>query len=133
MTTVEVDADVPESRQVTITLPPGVPTGRVRLTVTVAAPDPLPLPPSRPDNPALIPEHDAFCRMLPELLDQYLNRYVAVYQGRVVASANSWDAVEQQVRAAHGDVPAYIGVVRRPAPPGVVHSGVFRIIDAGGR
>jgi hypothetical protein len=32
---IQIEADVPESRQVTVTLPPDVPTGRVRLTVSV--------------------------------------------------------------------------------------------------
>lgn len=35
MIELHVDAEVTESRQVTITLPPEVPTGRVRLTVGV--------------------------------------------------------------------------------------------------
>lgn len=42
MIEVQVDAEVTESRQVTITLPPEVPVGRVRLTVEVNPP-PLPL------------------------------------------------------------------------------------------
>lgn len=39
-----VEADVPESRQVTITLPPKVPTGRVSLSVGVVTPRTGPLP-----------------------------------------------------------------------------------------
>lgn len=37
MTPFEVEVDVPESRQVTVTLPPGVRPGRVRLRVSVEA------------------------------------------------------------------------------------------------
>ena len=44
MIELQVDAEVTESRQVTITLPPEVPTGRVRLSVSVnPPPGPLPL------------------------------------------------------------------------------------------
>jgi hypothetical protein len=47
MVEAHIEADVPESRQITITLPPEVPTGRVRVTITVAEdgttpPKPLP-------------------------------------------------------------------------------------------
>lgn len=38
MIELQVDAEVTESRQVTITLPPEVPVGRVRLTVGVSPP-----------------------------------------------------------------------------------------------
>lgn len=39
-----IDAEVTESRQVTITLPPEVPTGPIRLTVAVPNPPPATLP-----------------------------------------------------------------------------------------
>ncbi len=38
MIEVQVDAEITESRQVTITLPPEVPVGRARLTVGVGPP-----------------------------------------------------------------------------------------------
>ncbi|HEX4610811.1 MAG TPA: hypothetical protein VH092_21655, partial [Urbifossiella sp.] len=41
---IQVDAEVTESRQVTITLPPEVPVGRVRLTVGVPTAPPATLP-----------------------------------------------------------------------------------------
>ncbi|HJZ57529.1 MAG TPA: hypothetical protein VKE74_21345 [Gemmataceae bacterium] len=52
----ELEADVPESRQVTVTLPPEVPTGRARLVLSVepCAGDTGTLPRLK----ALLPEHD---------------------------------------------------------------------------
>jgi hypothetical protein len=44
MIELQVDTEVTESRQVTITLPPEVPVGRVRLTVGVTPPSSVPLP-----------------------------------------------------------------------------------------
>lgn len=44
MIELQIDAEVTESRQVTITLPPEVPIGRVRLTVGVPTPPPATLP-----------------------------------------------------------------------------------------
>jgi hypothetical protein len=126
---IQVEAEVPESRQVTVTLPPDVPTGRVWLTLTVEGSDVGCVPPYRPDNPALIPEHQAFHRMLPELVRTHHGKYVAVYQGRVVASGDRPDRVEQDVQSGYGEVPAYIGLVLPPATPGVVFSGVIRVVE----
>jgi hypothetical protein len=128
MTTVEIETDVAESRAVTIALPPGVPTGRVRLTVTA---EPVWVPPYRPDDPALVAERQAFLRLLPDLLTSHPNQYVAVYQGRVVAVAGRPDAAEQQARAVYGNVPVYVGVVHPPPPPGVAHLGGVRTPPAG--
>ncbi len=44
MIEVQVDAEITESRQVTITLPPDVPVGRMRLTVGIPMPPPATLP-----------------------------------------------------------------------------------------
>lgn len=130
---IQVEAEVPESRQVTVTLPPDVPPGRVWITVTADGPGAGCIPPYRPDNPGRIPEYQAFQRMLPDLVRTYLGKYVAVYQGRVVASGDRPATVEQDVRAEYGDVPAYIGVVFPPAAPGVVYSGVIRVVEDGPR
>lgn len=40
MSGLDIEVEVPESRQVTITLPPDAPVGRVRLLVCVADPGP---------------------------------------------------------------------------------------------
>jgi hypothetical protein len=134
MTTVEIEADVPESRQVTITLPPGVPSGRVRLTVTVADPGPAPVTYYRPTDPAVAAQFDAFLRMLPGLRTSHGGHYVAVSGGAVVASGLYLDGVDKLARQAVGpDAAVYHGWVEpsgwtgfrsgklvevREAPPG---------------
>ncbi len=100
--TIELLADVPESRELTLRLPPDTPVGRVRVTVSSADPAPIAVPlgedtrprafpkrPKRPTHPKLAAEHDAFEKMLPELLVSHRGLYVAVHDGRVVAAAKS--------------------------------------------
>lgn len=53
MTPFEVEVDVPESRQVTVTLPPGSQPGRVRLRIVVA---PDPVSPEIPQLSAVLPD-----------------------------------------------------------------------------
>jgi hypothetical protein len=112
MTTVEVEADVPESRQVTITLPPGVPTGRVKLTVTVADPEPSLVTYHRPEDPAVAAEFDAFMRMLPGLRATHGGHHVAVSGGSVVASGVFLNEVDRMAKQAVGfNAPIYHGWV----------------------
>ncbi|MCE9564102.1 MAG: DUF5678 domain-containing protein [Planctomycetes bacterium] len=97
MTTIRVRANVSESRQLVLTLPPEVQLGEHEFEVTVrdATSEPpifeVTLPvrqkvfPQRPTNPALSAEFDAFERMLPELMKQYAGKYVALRNGAVVA------------------------------------------------
>ena len=104
MTTIRVRTRVPENRQVTFTLPDDVPVGEVELEVTmrgateqpvqvfdvVLPPDDRPrVFPNRPTHPKLAAEHDAFERMLPDLMKQYAGKYVAIHDGGVVAVGNS--------------------------------------------
>ena len=98
-TVIHLTAYVPESRQVLLTLPPDCPVGEAELEVVVRQRDPstceakmiiLPEAPlttqrSRPTHPKLALEHDAFRRMLPDLLAQHRGRYVALHQGAVLA------------------------------------------------
>jgi hypothetical protein len=128
----EVEAEVPESRQVTLTLPAGVPTGRVRLTVTVDAPGPDVFPPywphRRPADPATAVEYDAFQRMLPELIATHYGQYVAVCQGRLTAAAALPDEARRQAEVTAAGRPVYVGLV---LPPGteVIRIGGIRILD----
>lgn len=102
MSAIRVKTRVPESRQVTITLPPDTPVGEAELAVTVLPPEPevaftVPLPPdnrpkgfpSRPTNPQLAAEFDAFERLLPDLMRDHAGKYVALHNGAVVAVADS--------------------------------------------
>jgi hypothetical protein len=134
MTTMEIEADVPESRQVTITLPPDVPSGRVRLTVTVADPGPAQVTYYRPVDPAVAAEFDAFLQMLPGLRTSHGGHYVAVSGGRIIASGLYLDGVDKLAKQAVGpDAAVYHGWVEpsgwarfrsgklvevREAPPG---------------
>ena len=81
----ELEADVSDDRELTLTLPPEVPAGRVRLRVTW---DSEPLPGGyvrRTLHPSLVPEEDAYIRMLPELLKTHLGQYVVIHGGRLIA------------------------------------------------
>jgi hypothetical protein len=96
---IHLTTHVPESRQVLLTLPPDCPVGQADLEVVVRQHDPaingaetIHLPETlprvrtgRPTNPKLAVEHDAFLRMLPELITRYRGQYVAFDQGTVVA------------------------------------------------
>lgn len=99
MTAGGVRARVGDDRRVVLTLPPEVAPGDHDIEVIVrdepagAKPIEVPLPPDdrprrhpqRPTNPALVPEYDAFERLLPALLVQHPGKYVAVRGGAVVA------------------------------------------------
>lgn len=96
MSAIRVKAHVPESRQVTVTLPPDTPVGDAELEITVREPEvvfDVVLPPdtrpkvfpTRPTDPALAAEFDAFERTLPDLMAQYAGKYVALRGGAVVA------------------------------------------------
>lgn len=102
MMTIRVRASVSESGEVVLTLPPEVPPGEhdIELTVKDVAEQPafeVVLPPDprprvftpRPTNPTLADEHDAFERMLPELMKQHAGKYVALHGGAVVAVADT--------------------------------------------
>ena len=100
MSAIRVKTHIPESRQITLTLPADVPVGDAELEITIREPSTeftVTLPPdnrpkvfpSRPTHPQLAAEFDAFERMLPELLKQYAGKYVALRGGKVVAVADS--------------------------------------------
>jgi Family of unknown function (DUF5678) len=121
--TLDVETNVPESREVVVKLPPEVPVGRAVLEVRVKEP-PVEIPtftvnlnpdvipkafPPRPTHPKLAREQDAFEQMLPELVRQYAVRYVAVHDGRVVGVGTSEVGVLTQARQA---VPGEMVLVR---------------------
>jgi hypothetical protein len=137
MVTLHMKADVPESRKVTITLPPEVPTGSVDLTVTVdaltaqpieLAIDPALIPkafPPRPGDPTLAEEYDAFQRLLPDLLRTHRGQHVAVHQGRIVATGPDRLEVVRQARQMCGNVPLYAALVTDEPQP-ISRSGLVR-------
>lgn len=100
MSAIRVKTHIPESRQVTVTLPADVPVGDAELEIIVREPATeftVTLPPdnrpkvfpSRPTHPALAAEFDAFEQKLPALMKQFAGKYVALRGGEVVAVADS--------------------------------------------
>jgi hypothetical protein len=123
-----VTVDVPENRQVVLTLPPDVPTGprtlRVRVTSPIEEPpievklDPRPPSPRSPATESpLRGEIEAFDRLLPELLKTHAGQYVAVYQGRVIAAGPDQLEVVKRSHAKFGRVPILVRLVTDQPPP----------------
>ena len=80
--TLELEIDVPESRQVTLTLPPEVPVGKAKLTVQPQTGVPPP-PPGLSEK--ALRERVAFYRLLPQLLNTHRGQVVAIHNERVIA------------------------------------------------
>jgi hypothetical protein len=71
-------------------------------------------------------EYQAFRRLLPELLRTHRGQFVAVHQGKVMASGPDKVAVALEAFRQVGNVPIHVGLVSEEAEP-VVRSGVRRI------
>ena len=112
-----LEADVPESREVTVTLPPGITPGRVHLTVEVESVD--------PDCAA---EYEAFKRYLPRL-QTAKGKFVAVYRGVVWAVEDRFEDARKAIEKQFGHVPAYIGWA--PPSPAVFFSGQLVVSSNG--
>ena len=61
---------------------------------------------------AFTAEAAAFDRLKPSLLEQFEGQYVAVYQGKVVASGHNRFELLRQVHQKFGPVPCYIDLVK---------------------
>ena len=109
----ELEIDVPESREVTLRLPPEVPVGKVKLTVQRPF-DPLaPLPGT---SEKFERERAAFFRLLPELLKTHPGKVVAIHDERVVAVGDERRRVIDEATRLAGDVDLYVeqvAVMRR--------------------
>lgn len=121
--TLELEIDVPESREVTFTLPPTVPTGRTKVALRVALPEerPVEFPPFQiepPPPPAdkFAREKAAFYRLLPELLTTHRGRYVAIHDEQVVETGTDRLAVALATMARIGAVDLYVGLVSDEPP-----------------
>ena len=63
-------------------------------------------------------ERGAFHAALPSLMATHQGRYVAVYEGRVIADGPEKKSVARQAYDRAGYVPIYVGLVsNRPEPP----------------
>lgn len=61
-------------------------------------------------------ERAAFLARLPDLLQRYAGRFVAVHAGSVVDADESRAALVRRFFERFGDVPVYIGYVGTPRP-----------------
>jgi hypothetical protein len=104
---VELELVIPESRQVTLTLPPDAPTGRVSVVVTESNSERASVTYYRPDDPAVATEYDGFLRLLPMLRVIHGGHYVAVRNGHVIASGLYLDAVLKLAKAETGEAPFF--------------------------
>ena len=110
----ELELDIPESRELHLTLPPDAPTGRVKVTLSPMAPPAA----RRPTHPKLAREHDAFLTLLPELLTTHRGRYVAIHDGKVIGVGDSSVAVLTAAEKTHpGAVPLVQLVTVQPPRP----------------
>jgi hypothetical protein len=77
----ELEIDVPESREVTLRLPSGTPKGRATV-VLYPSPNPHDPPPTPDDK--FEREKAAYYRLLPELLKTHYHKVVAIHDGQVL-------------------------------------------------
>ena len=72
-------------------------------------------------------EHQAFLRLLPQLLDAHQGQYVAVHEGQVIDSDTDDIALIQRVHARIGYVPIHVGLVtEQPLVVRVPHYREYR-------
>lgn len=82
---------------------------------------------TRSDEEAAIEqEHAAFEKMLPELLQKYEGRVVALYQGQVVDVGDDRMTVWAKARKQLGQVPVYVQTVE--FPPRIVNMPYRRVV-----
>jgi hypothetical protein len=62
-------------------------------------------------------EHNAFVRLLPELLKTHPGKFVAVHNGAVVAVGDSFKAAALDAYKRIGYVPIHVGLVSEAPPP----------------
>ncbi len=105
---VELEIDVPESREVT--LPRDVPVGRVKLTVQ-SPPAPLPGISEKAQR-----ERAAFYRLLPQLLKSHYGKVVAIHDEKVIAVGDERRPVLDAARMIAGYVDLHVASVLEKLP-----------------
>jgi len=106
----ELEIDVPESRQVTLTLPPEVPVGKARVSVC-----PVVTPPVSTDG-KFERERAAFFRLLPELLKTHRGKVVAIHEERVLVVGEESVPVIQEAIKLVGHVELFVQRVLEKQP-----------------
>lgn len=110
----ELEIDVPESREVTLTLPPEVPVGKAKVSVETPA-DPLAPIPGISDKAQR--ERAAFYRLLPQLLKAHYGKVVAIHDERVIAVGDDTLPVAHEAYRQIGKrVDLYVAPVLEPQP-----------------
>ena len=107
----ELEIDVPESRQVTV--PPEVPVGKVKVSVEMPF-DPLAPLPGTSDK--FERERAAFFRLLPELLKTHRGKVVAIHDEQVIAVGDERRPVIDEARKITGYVDLYVETVAEGWP-----------------
>jgi hypothetical protein len=72
-------------------------------------------------------EHQAFRRLLPELLTMHRVQFVAIHQGKIVASGLDKLAVALQALRQIGNVAIHVGLISEEGEP-PARSGVRRVL-----
>jgi hypothetical protein len=113
MITLRLDADIPDDRRITLTLPPDVPAGPAEVFLVIASAEqfPPPAPPPAPLPDKFEREREAFARLLPDLLHTQRGNYVAIHDGAVVDTGADQVEVAKRAYAKYGNVPIYVGLV----------------------
>ena len=117
----ELEIDVPESR--TVTLPPEVPVGKVKMSVEMLFDPFSPLPQS---SDKFERERAAFFRLLPELLKTHRGKVVAIHDEQVIAVGDERRAVTEEAFRLAGDVDLYVESVLTDWP--VERIGTRRVV-----
>lgn len=76
-------------------------------------------------------EHQAFQRLLPQLLTTHAGQYVAFHEGKIVDSGGDKLALALRVLAKVGNVAIHVGLVTAEPQP-ISRSGVRREVRLGG-
>jgi hypothetical protein len=108
---IELEIDVPESRQVT--LPDSVPVGKVKLTVQTAFDPNVPIPRT---SDKFQRERVAFYRLLPELLKTHRGKVVAIHNEQVIAVGDERRPVIDAAKRIAGRVDLFIASVLEEQP-----------------
>jgi hypothetical protein len=98
----ELELDIPEHRELRVTLPDDCPVGRVKAVIS-------PLPDvASPAKENLRMDNKEFLNMLPSLLQTHRGQFVAIHQGKVLAAGKS--SVEVLTQAERNSPGAYPSV-----------------------
>jgi hypothetical protein len=76
-------------------------------------------------------EHQAFQRLLPQLLNSHLGQYLAIHEGKVVDSGGDKLAIALRVLAKVGNVAIHVGLVTAESEV-ISRSGVRREVRLSG-